>query len=759
MKKIFAELFEQFVKSNKREPKGLELVKMKLKAGELQREADKLIEFPQDKIKKFFDPNDPLPYYKETPGEYSRRNTPGSIENLREEMKIAYRNEFDRLTGNETAEELTDMLKNLDTDGVPFAEGGSTSTGLNYLVGEDDTNSRVPYATGGRRGFLKILAGLGAAGAAFKTGLMSLGKGAAKPAAKVAAEAATSGAPPHFFKLVAKIKALGDDITETAALAERQSVKKYKDYEMTTDSATGRIEIQKTKTDAGEEFGYDNFGNGLTEDVYMGYSPGETIIVKGKPVKTGPEYEEGTAYLRNDGPNTGDVYTEVSGVTDDIFEEVGEAVPEAIRKGKAGGGRMGYAGGKKVVEGLISLLNKKAGKDVLTTADKLPIPKKTLDRDMFKKTNDRLNDKRTMNADELEDFEMEIGPDQLEGYDFDGTIGDAKRILKEDKAYEAEMYQQYKMGKLDPVAGDKSPARKRFLEQKLEEMEASGDSRLMTREEIEELTFFDLGTEMQTLKDGKTKSIIPKDEYAEYSKDFDKEILNKEIKQGVADVMSDTSPEGLAKSIEIDNLMLKYEGMDKNLADQIASSSPTMKADMIAMVEQSLKMDEMGMSADDIIQTFKNTTRKKQATGGRIGLLSGGGVLKKLIMNLAKEKKMKPSGILKIMNYKNLPSKVKNLMTKEEFDRMKANRLEGVEIWKDLMSSQQDLVKNVEAGKNTPAAGLFEELEKTSPGYGTVPRNISDADILQMEQMIKNMKTKGNRQLNAMGGLANLLGE
>jgi hypothetical protein len=378
---------------------------------------------------------------------------------------------------------------------------------------------------------------------------------------------------------------------------------------------------------------------------------------------------------------------------------------------------------------------------------------------MFKKTNDRLNDKRTMNADELEDFEMEIGPDQLEGYDFDGTIGDAKRILKEDKAYEAEMYQQYKMGKLDPVAGDKSPARKRFLEQKLEEMEASGDSRLMTREEIEELTFFDLGTEMQTLKDGKTKSIIPKDEYAEYSKDFDKEILNKEIKQGVADVMSDTSPEGLAKSIEIDNLMLKYEGMDKNLADQIASSSPTMKADMIAMVEQSLKMDEMGMSADDIIQTFKNTTRKKQATGGRIGLLSGGGVLKKLIMNLAKEKKMKPSGILKIMNYKNLPSKVKNLMTKEEFDRMKANRLEGVEIWKDLMSSQQDLVKNVEAGKNTPAAGLFEELEKTSPGYGTVPRNISDADILQMEQMIKNMKTKGNRQLNAMGGLANLLGE
>jgi hypothetical protein len=128
-------------------------------------------------------------------------------------------------------------------------------------------------------------------------------------------------------------------------------------------------------------------------------------------------------------------------------------------------------------------------------------------------------------------------------------------------------------------------------------------------------------------------------------------------------------------------------------------------------------------------------------------------------MNLAKEKKMKPSEILKIMNYKSLPSKVKNLMTKEEFATMKANRLEGVEIWKDLMYSQQEMTKNIDAGKNTPAAELFEMLEKTSPGYGTVPRNISDADMLQMEQMIKNMKTKDNRQLNAKGGLANLLGE
>jgi hypothetical protein len=101
---------------------------------------------------------------------------------------------------------------------------------------------------------------------------------------------------------------------------------------------------------------------------------------------------------------------------------------------------------------------------------------------------------------------------------------------------------------------------------------------------------------------------------------LDNTSVNKEIKQGVADVLSDTSPAGLAKSIEIDNLMLKYPGMTRDLAEQIASSSPRMKADMIAMVEQTFKMDEIGMSGDEIIETFKNTTRTKQADGGIIGL-------------------------------------------------------------------------------------------------------------------------------------------
>jgi hypothetical protein len=184
---------------------------------------------------------------------------------------------------------------------------------------------------------------------------------------------------------------------------------------------------------------------------------------------------------------------------------------------------------------------------------------------------------------EIQDYEMELG--DSETWMSEGTVGEAENALKNYKAYQDDMYQQYKMGKLDPVAGDKSPARKRFLEQKLADMEASGDKRLMTRDEIEELSTFDLGTQMDQMKEVEINKIktLPKID--------DKLLKNyiKEIKAGVDDVMRDTSPAGLEKSIEIDNLMLKYPGMSKNLADQIASSSPTMKADMIAMVNKLLK--------------------------------------------------------------------------------------------------------------------------------------------------------------------------
>ena len=254
---------------------------------------------------------------------------------------------------------------------------------------------------------------------------------------------------------------------------------------------------------------------------------------------------------------------------------------------KAMGGRIGYkiGAGKKGVQALLDLVREKFGKSAVTTADKAPIPPKTLERDMFKKADKRLSDKRMLDDDEYQDFLDEVGgADQLEAYDFDGTVGSAKRILKEQKEYMDDMFMEYKKGNLDPVAGDKSPARKKFLEKKLEEMEASGDKRLMTVDEIEELSSFDLGSEMDV-----AKSLAPK------------MVERLELKQ-------------------------KYPGITDDLLDKILiDDNMQRKAEVLATMDEAIKMMEKGKGADEIVETFKNVTRTKQADGGitRIGLKAG----------------------------------------------------------------------------------------------------------------------------------------
>ena len=449
---------------------------------------------------------------------------------------------------------------------MQIAPGGqaTTSTGLNYLLGQDNDTARVPYSKGklalkvadkGRRGFMKAAGGVGAGIAALKTGLLGFGEKVA-PVAKEAVEAAQS-VPPYFFKLVDKIRKLGDDAPNLVT-TDRQKVTKYKDFELTEDISTGEMTIQKTKTDAGEAFGYDNYGNGLTEETYMSYKPSQKILLDesnptGGVRKTFDEYDEGTTYFRNDGPNTGEVLEEISGVSDDIFEEVGEQIPEAIRKGKADGGRIGYSKGKAV--------------------------KKVIE--FFK----GLKKSKKLNEDEYQEFLDEVGPDQLEAYDFDGTVGDAQRIIKEQKQYMDDMFLDYKAGRLDPVAGDKSPARKRFLEKKLDEMEMSGDSKLMSQDEIEELSTFDLGTEVD---------------------DF---VLSSAEKKGkkLADSMSDA---------EID-LRDEFPGIDDNLIKNILiDDNPQRIAEVKQTMREGLKMQEMGKGDDEILQILKDAKRTKQASGG-----------------------------------------------------------------------------------------------------------------------------------------------
>ena len=309
---------------------------------------------------------------------------------------------FPSYTAKETEEQIRQRLLKNNKDGI-----ASMKSKLDDPEKKAE-GGRAGFVGGGmgRRGFLKLLGGVGAGIGALKSGILGFGgkKAGTQVAKEVTKEVATSGAPPpYFFKLVNKIKTLGDDVTQTQSLADRQKVTKYKDFELTEDIATGKQEIQRMKTvDDVDAPSY--YGNPLTEETYMSYKPGETIIGKGnKPVKVPPEYEEGTAYLRTDREYAGEVVDEMSGISDDIFKEVGEEVPEAIRKTKADGGRIGYKIGssKKGVQSFLDLIRNKFGKESITTADKIPLPNDTLKRNMFDAANKRFNKSTTPESEKI----------------------------------------------------------------------------------------------------------------------------------------------------------------------------------------------------------------------------------------------------------------------------------------------------------------------------------------------------------------------
>ena len=181
-----------------------------------------------------------------------------------------------------------------------------------------------------RRTFMKIMGGLTAlpvVGKFFK------GAEVAAPVVEKAVDVA-SGAPPYFFNLVDRIRALG---TKYAGPKERSESYIYKDYEMDIDLDTGKIDIKKTKEamiPGGDEAG-------VSEEVYMTYKPGiADETTKGRKVVD--EYEEFTARPDIDGKMK-DVE---DGVPDEVVREgsIGkeeleqEIIEQVAREKKASGG-------------------------------------------------------------------------------------------------------------------------------------------------------------------------------------------------------------------------------------------------------------------------------------------------------------------------------------------------------------------------------------------------------------------------------------
>ena len=296
-------LLSQFLKKNGRNPNNLEMILLKQKAAKEAIDQRKIVSMSD---RSPVDPNKPI---------LGGRNIEETEDQIKQRIINQNKESIERLKNKKNPEE--------------FAYGGVAG-----LLGE-----RTGFAGGGmgRRGFLKLLAGAGAGIGALKSGIFGLGKKTAVK--KVAKELATPGGPPpYFFKLVEKITKLGDDAPRLA-VKDREKVTTFKEYQLTEDVTTGEQTIQRMKVTDPESASY--YGQPLTEETYMSYKPGKgqaDEMTKGKTIPD--EYEEGTAHLRSDGMNAGEVVEESAGISDEIFEEVGEVVPEVIRKGKSGGGIM-----------------------------------------------------------------------------------------------------------------------------------------------------------------------------------------------------------------------------------------------------------------------------------------------------------------------------------------------------------------------------------------------------------------------------------
>jgi len=219
-----------------------------------------------------------------------------------------------------------------------------------------------------------------------------------------------------------------------------------------------------------------------------------------------------------------------------------------VKKKYAAGGRVGFRSGKFVKDGIAALAKLAKGK------------------------------KKQMTDEEITDFADEFGINPTEDYyDFDGTLDSANQILKDQKAYEAGMFTEYKAGRLDPKPGESG--RKKFLEKKAEDAEMSGDSRLFTPDEADELA------SMQNY--GGIKN---------------------------ADIPVEMMTEDL--------LLVKYPGISERLARLIGNDKNLQrKAEAIAAIEQGLALQGAGKSVDETIEILKREPKTKMKSGGLAQIL------------------------------------------------------------------------------------------------------------------------------------------
>jgi hypothetical protein len=232
--------------------------------------------------------------------------------------------------------------------------------------------------------------------------------------------------------------------------------------------------------------------------------------------------------------------------------------------------------------------------------------------------------KRMLDEDEIAELDLDIGGLEYTN-DFDGTLASANKLRKERADYIAQMEMEYKKGNLDPGPGEAN--RERFLQKKFDEMEASGDKKLMTRDEIEELSAFENTPPVRT---------TPFDEAVEYNarpEDVVQNLVDQKFGVGYFDnVGENTAKRGSAREFLVE--ALKKENPNQTTFADIVDGADVKAiteggggaaGDPIALVDKYfgpriVEMLPSGASSEEIaIFTERVLTKVRDASGLRPG--------------------------------------------------------------------------------------------------------------------------------------------
>jgi len=123
--------------------------------------------------------------------------------------------------------------------------------------------------------------------------------------------------------------------------------------------------------------------------------------------------------------------------------------------------------------------------------------------------------------------------------------------------------------------------------------------------------------------DGKT--IYDDDLTKEQLIEKESRAMDKADEMSLEDSLTTTEGLGATQTAERFKLKNKYPGITDDLLDKIlADNNPQRKAEVLATIDEAFKMMEKGKGTEEIIETFKNMKRTKNAKGGRAGFYLGG---------------------------------------------------------------------------------------------------------------------------------------